>query len=144
MKKSKQIGWTFVDQDGYVVICNLPGRPRCVKEHRLIWEQHHGPVPSNIDIHHMNKIRTDNRIENLEALDRFTHGKRHADCYQDDAGNWMKPCRVCKEYKPLMTHFYAGMFRCKKCNNVNSNRCAKIRRAKQKDLHGKTIDLSPA
>jgi len=31
-------------------------------EHRLVWEKHNGPLPSDWIVHHLNGVRTDNRI----------------------------------------------------------------------------------
>ena len=36
--------------------------------HRWIWEAANGPIPSDKEINHINGIKTDNRIENLEAV----------------------------------------------------------------------------
>lgn len=38
---------------------------RCHKAHRIVWEMHHGPIPSGMEIDHINRDRGDNRIENL-------------------------------------------------------------------------------
>lgn len=37
-------------------------------EHRLVWAWHYGEVPRYRVIDHINNIRTDNRIENLQPL----------------------------------------------------------------------------
>lgn len=37
-------------------------------EHRIVWMMHHGEIPEGIEIDHENRIRDDNRIENLRAL----------------------------------------------------------------------------
>lgn len=36
--------------------------------HRMIWESVHGPIPLGLQINHINGIKTDNRIENLELV----------------------------------------------------------------------------
>jgi HNH endonuclease len=61
--------------DGYR---QIPVNGKRVYEHRHVWEQHHGPIPKDHDIHHRNGDRTDNRIENLECVPRQSHGKMHA------------------------------------------------------------------
>jgi hypothetical protein len=47
------------------------------KEHRMIWQEHHGPIPSGHVIHHKNGIKSDNRIENLECLSNGSHISNH-------------------------------------------------------------------
>ena len=39
-------------------------------EHRAIWELHNGPIPDGLDIDHINRDRSDNRIENLRLATR--------------------------------------------------------------------------
>ena len=41
--------------------------------HRKIWEHHNGLLPVNIDVHHINGDKTDNRIENLIAIKHDLH-----------------------------------------------------------------------
>lgn len=40
----------------------------CMMAHRLIWESVHGPIPDGLQINHINGIKTDNRIANLELV----------------------------------------------------------------------------
>lgn len=42
--------------------------------HRLVWEHVHGPIPEGMVINHINGVKTDNRIENLECV---TEGENH-------------------------------------------------------------------
>ena len=54
------------DRDGYVVIrCN---GVYLGSAHRLIWESVHGPIPDGLQINHINGVKTDNRICNLELV----------------------------------------------------------------------------
>lgn len=44
-----------------------------VKEHRYVWEQANGAIPAGWEVHHLNGIKTDNRIENLLAMPTKEH-----------------------------------------------------------------------
>lgn len=46
-------------------------------EHRVVWENHHGAIPSGHHVHHRNGDRRDNRIENLELLSSHDHHQHH-------------------------------------------------------------------
>ena len=52
---------------GYLTI-NHGRRGFYMLAHRVIWESVHGPIPDGIQINHINGIKTDNRIENLELV----------------------------------------------------------------------------
>jgi len=64
--------------NGYIQV-KMPEHPRANKrgyvlEHIILWEKHHQcSVPKGWDIHHLNGIRDDNRIENLIAMPRGKH-----------------------------------------------------------------------
>lgn len=46
--------------------------------HRYVWEKEKGKIPKGYDIHHINKKKYDNRIENLECLPKAEHTKKYS------------------------------------------------------------------
>ena len=55
---------------------SVNGRNRLI--HRLMWETFNGPIPPRMTINHINTIRDDNRLKNLELVThRENCNKRH-------------------------------------------------------------------
>jgi hypothetical protein len=62
---------------GYIELHD-PSHPRArgngyVAEHIVIWERHHGTLPDGWHIHHVNGVKDDNRIENLQGMPSKDH-----------------------------------------------------------------------
>lgn len=49
-----------------------------IKEHRYVWEQANGKIPTGHIIHHINGKKRDNRIENLQMMHQGDHLRLHA------------------------------------------------------------------
>ena len=45
--------------------------------HRAVWEDVHGPLPPGHHVHHRNEDRSDNGIDNLQALTPSEHLRQH-------------------------------------------------------------------
>lgn len=43
--------------------------------HRDVWEHHNGPIPAGYDIHHKDGDKANNRIGNLELIDKAEHAR---------------------------------------------------------------------
>ncbi len=74
-------GGRFKDKNGYWYVLYREHHfadNGYVLEHRLVWEYHNKAVllPWAV-IHHINQIRTDNRIENLQLTNRREHIQIH-------------------------------------------------------------------
>ena len=72
-------GGRYSDGHGYEYV-RIPGHPMAnqngyVPEHRLNWAKAHGmeSVPAGMVVHHLNGIRSDNRVENLVAMPKAEH-----------------------------------------------------------------------
>ena len=103
-----------------------PATKRLRMEHDLVWERAYGPIATGFDVHHINHDKLDNRIENLELLDRLTHKRHHSGCVKRE-GTWWKPCRKCGTAKPVTEYYAQGCWIspwCKSCQirNVVSNK----------------------
>lgn len=76
-------GGRIINTQGYIYI-HKPDHPFCtrdgyVREHRLVMEKHLGRyLDPKEAVHHINGIKDDNRIENLQLMTFSEHGKQHA------------------------------------------------------------------
>ncbi len=56
-----------VKLNGYsYVLLSVSALKKMKRVHRLVWEAFNGPIPNGLQINHLNGVKTDNRLKNLE------------------------------------------------------------------------------
>jgi len=66
-------GGRSLTKDGYIEL-RIDGKQK--PEHRYVWESSYGAIEPGWVVHHLNGQKTDNRIENLQAMPRKSHSPR--------------------------------------------------------------------
>lgn len=61
--------------DGYIQITTKPYAGKLL--HRLVWEEHYGPIPEGYVVHHIDKDKSNCAIENLVLLSKNEHHSLH-------------------------------------------------------------------
>lgn len=86
-------GWVN-KRDGYRYL-SIKGSGRHILEHRMIMETYLGRKLNEWEeIHHINKIKTDNRIENLAVVTLSVHRKLHRKNGTSDTHKWCPKCKA--------------------------------------------------
>lgn len=77
-KLSTKFGNISLDNDGYYKITSKKEGNMGKLLHRVIWEDFYGcNIPKGYHIHHLNKNKLDNRIQNLQCCEAGLHSKFH-------------------------------------------------------------------
>lgn len=112
-------GGIWKDKDGYLLL-NVNGKR--IREHRLVWETYHNCclLPWAI-IHHINGVKDDNTIENLQAIPtQGIHLINHTSHRKIPKDRICSECGSNKTYsKPNKYpewHRHENGFLCDKCN----------------------------
>lgn len=74
------------------------GRPLA----HLVWEEEHGPIPPDHNIHHVDRNPENNNIENLQLVTHQEHHRIHSGNYYYDKNLnvWLKRCSGCGRFMP--------------------------------------------
>ena len=84
----------------------LNGKTVHLPIHILLYKTFIGPIPNGYDVHHINGNKLDNRLENLELIDKHTHRKMH---YEENYSELIKK-RIAKCSKPIIQLTLNGEF----------------------------------
>lgn len=57
--------------------CTIPKTGR-IQLHRYIWQIEKGKIPNRYDVHHIDKNKQNNKIDNFECLPKSEHTKKYS------------------------------------------------------------------
>jgi len=79
----KPIGFERVSKDGYVEIKvrDVSRNRNYVSKHRLVWEQHNGPVPEGMMVEFIDGDKSNITIDNLRCVTRAENAARNISAY---------------------------------------------------------------
>lgn len=74
----------FKNSKGYLYVdLYKDGKRKEFRVHRLVWETFNGAIPDGMEVNHINEIKTDNSLWNLNLMTRkenINYGKRTEKC----------------------------------------------------------------
>lgn len=88
------------NQKGY---WNSTDSPR-IFAHRWVWINYNGPIPKGCHIHHRDRDKGNNDINNLELMSRSAHLRLHS----KDESRIKHAREMAEKYRPLTTKWHAS------------------------------------
>jgi hypothetical protein len=77
-----------LDKDGYLLVTlKCIGREQTIKAHRAVISAFVGSCPDDMEVNHINGVRNDNRLSNLEYVTKSQNHIRAWDTIRDPAKN---------------------------------------------------------
>ena len=111
---------SYINRQGYVMVPMSSRRApdnNYRAEHRLVMEAHLGrPLESWEHVHHINEIKSDNRLENLQILSNAEHQKLHDWSATKQGPRFELTCKRCGSKYLVKAHKKSISFFC-------SNKC---------------------
>ena len=93
----------YLDKDkGYWISCDYSKENPRIRAHRWVWINYHGKIPKGYHVHHKNEDKSDNRIENLELIERSRHLSHH----MQDTERKKKSAEHCEKIRPLTKEWH--------------------------------------
>ena len=68
VKVKKKILKPLIDKGYYQVCLSKQSTKKAYLVHRLVWETFNGSIPEGLQVNHINEIKSDNRLENLNLM----------------------------------------------------------------------------
>ncbi len=83
---------------------------RFYQAHRLIWIYFNNEIPANFTVDHINRDRSDNRIENLRLLTASENNRNSKRSDHDNVGVWKVGKKYSAHYNINGKRHYIGRF----------------------------------
>lgn len=79
-----------------------------VRAHRWVWMQYFGEIPNGYHIHHKDKDKSNNSIDNLEMLEASAHHRLHAKEVANDPIKMQKLRQHSEKIRPLASAWHSS------------------------------------
>lgn len=79
-RKEKILKLSISHRGYYIVALSKNSIVKTYRVHRLVWEAFNGQIPENMQVNHINEIKTDNRLSNLNLMtckENLNYGTRN-------------------------------------------------------------------